>query len=201
VLFDEIEKAHPEVFNILLQILEDGYLSDAKGRKINFANTIIIMTSNIGAEKLQKEASVGFRALQGDDIKQLNQLHEENSSKVLDEMKKIMRPELINRIDKIVVFNALTKQIAAKILDLQLKELSERLNHRGLGVTVTASAKKVLLEDGYDAANGVRPLRRVVQDTIEDHIAEGLLQGDYQKGDVINVSAKKSKLKFERISG
>ncbi|MEX1059009.1 MAG: ATP-dependent Clp protease ATP-binding subunit, partial [Candidatus Saccharimonadales bacterium] len=126
VLFDEIEKAHPEVFNILLQILEDGVLSDAKGRKIDFTNTIIIMTSNIGAEKLQKEASFGFSAISAADLDNLDELHDANKTKVLDEIKKMMRPELLNRIDKTIVFRALTKKDALKILDLQLDDLRTR---------------------------------------------------------------------------
>src|SRR5205807_418853 len=117
VLFDEIEKAHPDVFNMLLQVLEDGYITDAKGRKIDFTNTIVIMTSNIGAEKLQKEANFGFHTRSGDDIKDLADLHEANEGKVRDELKRMMRPELLNRIDKIVVFRALTKKDIMKIID------------------------------------------------------------------------------------
>jgi ATP-dependent Clp protease ATP-binding subunit ClpC len=200
VLFDEIEKAHPEVFNILLQILEDGHLSDAKGRKIDFTNTTIIMTSNIGADKLQKEASLGFRAFEESEKKQLKVMHEENSEKVMADLKMLMRPELINRIDKIVVFKALTRADASKIFDLQLKELSERLVKKGMSVVVSASAKKLLLDEGYDAQNGVRPLRRAIQEKIEDHIANGMLNGEYGKGSVIKVDAKKKNFSFQTVS-
>jgi ATP-dependent Clp protease ATP-binding subunit ClpC len=192
VVFDEIEKAHPEVFNMLLQILEDGVLTDAKGRKIDFSNTIIIMTSNIGAEKLQKEASLGFHAGAKDELKDLDSLHEQNKEKVSDELKKLMRPELLNRIDKTIVFRALTKADVLKILDLQLDELRQRLQKKGLGLQVTPAAKQYLLDNGYDAKNGVRPMRRLIQDTIEDHIALKMLDEQYQKGHIVQVAAKSS---------
>jgi ATP-dependent Clp protease ATP-binding subunit ClpC len=193
VLFDEIEKAHPDVFNMLLQILEDGHLSDAKGRKIDFTNTIIIMTSNIGAEKLQKEATFGFGAISSSDMNNLDDLHNSNKSKVQDELKKMMRPELLNRIDKVIVFRALTKNDALKILDLQLEDLRERLVKKGIGLSVSRSAKEHLIEQGYDAHNGARPMRRLLQETLEDAIAAGLLEDNYHKGVVVTVNAKKNK--------
>ena len=196
VLFDEIEKAHPEVFNMLLQILEDGVLADAKGRKIDFTNTIIIMTSNIGADKLQKEASLGFQISSKEDKKDLDSLHEKNKDKVHTELKKLLRPELLNRIDKIVVFHALTKKDAFSIMDLQLNELQKRLVKHGLGLSVAQSAKKELLLKGYDALNGVRPMRRLIQDTIEDEIASGLLDNTYTKGDIVHVAAKNKVLVY-----
>ncbi len=197
VLFDEIEKAHPEVFNILLQILEDGNLSDAKGRKIDFTNTIVIMTSNIGAEKLQKEASFGFGLSKVADLNNLDTLHIENKSKVFEELKKMMRPELLNRIDKVVVFRALTKKDALKILDLQLDDLRSRLVKKGLGLQVSKNAKEYLLQHGYDAKNGARPMRRLLQETLEDSIAAGLLEDSYHKGDVVKVSTKRISKKKE----
>lgn len=196
VLFDEIEKAHPEVFNMLLQILEDGVLSDAKGRKVDFNNTIIIMTSNIGADKLQKEANLGFHADDAGDMKDLDALHKRNKDKVLEELKKMMRPELLNRIDKTIVFRALTKKDVMRILDLQLSELKQRLVKHGLGLDVTKTAKEYLLENGYDAHNGVRPLRRLIQDTIEDHIALRLLDSQYHKGNIVQVGAKGKELAY-----
>jgi len=195
VLFDEIEKAHPDVFNMLLQILEDGHLTDAKGRSIDFTNTIIIMTSNIGAEKLQKEANFGFHARSGD-LKELDALHEANENKVRDELKKMMRPELLNRIDKVIVFRALTKKDIYRIIDLQVDELKERLQRKGLSVELAKSAKEYLLEHGYDAHNGVRPLRRLIQDTIEDHVALDLLDDKYAKGDIIQVATKNGRLEY-----
>ncbi len=199
VLFDEIEKAHPDVFNMLLQLLEDGKLTDAKGRAIDFTNTIVIMTSNIGAEKLQKEASFGFSAATSKDITDLDELHSENRNKVLDELKKLMKPELLNRIDKTIVFRALTKRDALRIMDLQIDELRGRLVKHGVGLSVSPAAKQVLLEKGYDAKNGVRPMRRLIADEIEDHIAEGLLDEKYQKGDVVGVAAKADKLTFSAV--
>lgn len=196
VLFDEIEKAHPEVFNMLLQMLEDGYLSDAKGRKIDFTNTIVIMTSNIGADKLQKEANLGFNADDRKDFKDLNKLHEVNKDKVLEQLKKMMRPELLNRIDKTIVFRALTKPDILKILDLQVDELKQRLAKEGVSVKLKTSAKSYILNKGYDALNGVRPLRRTLQDTLEDRIATELISGGYDKGSIIEVSAKQKKLVY-----
>jgi ATP-dependent Clp protease ATP-binding subunit ClpC len=196
VLFDEIEKAHPDTFNMLLQILEDGVLTDAKGRKIDFTNTVIIMTSNIGADKLQKEASFGFHATKAKDFNDLDQLHESNKDKVLDELKKMMRPELLNRIDKLVVFRALTKKDVFKIMDLQIDELRQRLVKHGIGLELTNHAKQYLLEKGYDAKNGVRPMRRLIQDTIEDHLALELLDNKYHKGDILQISSKKDTLTY-----
>ena len=200
VLFDEIEKAHPEVFNLLLQMLEDGYVSDAKGRKIDFTNTIVIMTSNVGADKLQKEANLGFRVSSSNEQVKLEEMHNENTSKVMDDLKLLMRPELLNRIDKNIVFKALTKDEAKKILDLQIKELSGRLSNQNIGIQIGAKAKNFLLAKGYDANNGVRPLKRVIQDQIEDHIAHGLLNETYSKGDVVKVGLAKNKLSFDLVS-
>ncbi len=196
VLFDEIEKAHPDVFNMLLQMLEDGYLTDAKGRKIDFTNTIVIMTSNIGAEKLQREATLGFQAAKPDELKNLDTLHETNKTHVQDELKKILRPELLNRIDKTIVFRALTHEDIYKIIDLQVDELRARLQRKGYSLQLSSGAKQYLLKNGYDAHNGVRPLRRLIQDTIEDHLALDILDERYGKGDIIQVTSKNSKLTY-----
>lgn len=196
VLFDEVEKAHPEVFNMLLQMLEDGYLTDAKGRRIDFTNTIIIMTSNIGADKLQQEVSLGFHARQSTDYDSLDALHERNKDNVLERLKKEMRPELLNRIDKVIVFHALSKQDIYRIIDLQLAELKTRLQKHGLSLVVTKAAKDYLLAHGYDALNGVRPLRRLIQDTLEDRLATALLEGAYEKGNIIQVGARNDTLLY-----
>lgn len=196
VLFDEIEKAHPDVFNMLLQLLEDGHITDAKGRKIDFTNTIIIMTSNIGAEKLQKESSFGFQAVDKDDLKDLDDLHQRNKDKVLDELRKMMRPELLNRIDKMIVFRALTKKDILRIIDLQIDDLRNRLSKQGVGLEVSAAAKQYLLEKGYDSKNGVRPLRRLIQDTIEDHVALELLGEKLTKGHIMQVATKRGELAY-----
>lgn len=196
VLFDEIEKAHPDVFHMMLQILEDGNLTDAKGRKIDFTNTIVIMTSNVGADKLQKEASLGFHVQNTTGEKKLDELHAQNESKVQDELKKLMRPELLNRIDKVIVFHALTKKDIRRIIDLQIDELKTRLRKKGLGLTLTPKAKQYLLEHGYDVHNGVRPLRRLIQDTIEDKMALEVLDEHYAKGDIIQVATKNGELAY-----
>lgn len=200
VLFDEIEKAHPDVFNMLLQVLEDGYLTDAKGRRIDFSNTIIIMTSNIGADKLQKEAGLGFSAERSRDFDDLDALHSQNKEKVMEQLKKELRPELLNRIDKVIVFRALTKKDIYRIIDLQIDELKSRLQKRGLSVQLTPAAKQYLLSNGYDAKNGVRPLRRLIQDTIEDRVALDLLDEKYLKGDIIQVAARNGELSYASSS-
>jgi len=196
VLFDEIEKAHPDVFNMMLQVLEDGYITDAKGRKIDFTNTIVIMTSNIGAEKLQKEANLGFHAKNSSELKGLDDLHERNSSRVQEELKKMMRPELLNRIDKTIVFRALTKKDIFKIIDLQIDDLRTRLLKKGISIQLSTQAKQFLLDNGYDAHNGVRPLRRLIQDTIEDQLSLDILDDKYAKGDIIQVATKKGELEY-----
>jgi ATP-dependent Clp protease ATP-binding subunit ClpC len=197
VLFDEIEKAHPEVFNILLQILEDGVLSDAKGRKVDFSNTIVILTSNMGAEKMQREASLGFRAVTQQEKRELENLHNQNREAAMQDLKRMMRPELINRLDSIVVFNSLSKHDLRVILDLELSKLASRLARKHVAVQLNAQARNLLLEKGYDVQNGVRPLRRLIQDTIEDEIAAGLLAERYNKGDVIDVTTNKGELAYE----
>ncbi len=196
VLFDEIEKAHPDVFNMLLQILEDGYITDAKGRRIDFTNTIVIMTSNLGATKLQKESQLGFHAQTGSDLKNLDELHEVNKSSVQDELKKMIKPELLNRIDKVIVFRALTKKDIYKIIDLQVAELKTRLQRKGISVQLNSAAKQYLLDHGYDAKNGVRPLRRLIQDTIEDQLSLDILDDKYTKGDIIQVATSKGQLEY-----
>ncbi|MGH7239649.1 MAG: AAA family ATPase, partial [Candidatus Saccharimonadales bacterium] len=200
VLFDEIEKAHPEVFNMLLQILEDGVLTDGKGRQIDFTNTVIIMTSNIGAEKLQKESKLGFEATSSGDQNDLTRLHEKNETEVTSELKKILRPELLNRIDKTIVFHALTKREIYKIINLQIAELRERLGRQGIGIELQPAARQYLLEHGYDAKNGVRPLRRLIQDTIEDVIATHLLDDGYSTGDIVRVAAKEGELVYNTVN-
>ena len=196
VLFDEIEKAHPDVFNMLLQILEDGRITDAKGRPIDFTNTIVIMTSNIGAEKLQREANLGFHAGDANQLKSLDALHEQNRDKVMDDLKKMLRPELLNRIDKIVVFRALSKDDIYKIIDLQVAELAGRIRKRGLGIQLTAGAKQYLLDKGYDSHNGVRPMRRLLQDTVEDHLAVELLENRVNRGDILQVGYRNKELVY-----
>ena len=197
VLFDEIEKAHPEVFNILLQILEDGYLTDAKGRRVDFSNTLVVMTSNIAAEKLQKEANLGFRITSKDDSERLKSIHEENIQAVSDELKKIFKPELLNRIDKVITFNSLDKQSIRAILELLLKDLSKRLAGQGFGIKVNPKAKQKLLEIGFDPHNGARPMKRSIQQYIESSIAEKIIAGSIEKGQVAVVGLKQDQFTFD----
>lgn len=198
ILLDEIEKAHPDIFNMLLQILEDGTLSDAKGRVVDFTNTVIIMTGNVGAEQLQRESTLGFRAQSKNQLDDLEELHKDNKERVLEELKSVMRPELINRIDKIIVFRALTTKQAGKVLDLQLAELNERLNNEhAISIILTSKAKRHLLNIGYKPQTGVRTLRRAIQDELEDVIAESILKGVYKRGQAITVDIANKELIFK----
>lgn len=194
VLFDEMEKAHADIFNIFLQILEDGYITDSKSRKVDFTNTVVIMTSNIGADLLQKEASLGFSVNTEEDRENLNDLHDKNSKAILGRLKKTLRPELLNRFDKAIVFKSLDKKTARKILKLQIAELYDRLADQGIGLNVTNAASNHLLEKGYDKLNGVRPLRRIIEQEIGDKIADNILSGSIEKGDVVKIDMKKGKI-------
>ncbi|QJU06742.1 ATP-dependent Clp protease ATP-binding subunit [Candidatus Saccharibacteria bacterium oral taxon 955] len=197
VLFDEIEKAHPDVFQLLLQLLEEGTLTDAKGRAVSFRNTIIILTSNLGADKMMKESELGFRSTRQADQK-LDNIHERNANYAREALDKFMRPELINRFDGIITFRALTRDEVGKIFDLLIGELRQRLVRKGLGLVVKSSAKKYLIDKGYSAKYGARPLRRVIEDELEHAIAEGVLAGEYEKGVILEVRTNKGKIAIEQ---
>lgn len=197
VLFDEIEKAHPDVFQLLLQLLEEGTLTDAKGRAVSFRNTIIILTSNLGADKMMKESELGFRSVRQADQK-LDNIHERNANYAREALDKFMRPELINRFDGIITFRALTRDEVGKIFDLLIGELRQRLVRKGLGLVVKSSAKKYLIDKGYSAKYGARPLRRVIEDELEHAIAEGVLVGEYEKGVILEVRTNKGKIAIEQ---
>jgi ATP-dependent Clp protease ATP-binding subunit ClpC len=188
VLLDEIEKAHPEVFNILLQILEDGHLTDAKGRRVDFRNTIIIMTSNVGAQQLQRDTSIGFRA-GGSDAAQAAAEYERMKDKVLAELKNTYRPEFLNRIDATIVFRQLTREEIREIVDLLLVRVKQQLTGQQMELIVTDAAKDAIIEKGYDQAMGARPLRREIQNQIEDPLAERMLMASFEAGDTIVVDA------------
>lgn len=194
ILFDEIEKAHPDVFQLLLQLLEDGKLTDAKGREVDFTNTIVILTSNLGADRMMKESSLGFHATTASDTKKLDELHEENSIAARDALSKRMRPELINRFDAIVTFRALTPKEVGRIFDNLIDELQERLIQKGLHLVVKPTAKRYLINKGYDEKFGARPLRRAIQDELEHPLAEGILDEKYERGSVLEVTARGGKL-------
>jgi ATP-dependent Clp protease ATP-binding subunit ClpC len=184
VLFDEIEKAHPEAFNMLLQILEDGHLADAKGRKVDFRNTIIIMTSNIGANLIQSDAVLGFTGKRSE-IKTQEDAYQNMRDKLMGELKRLFRPEFLNRLDNIVVFRALSKEDIKQIVDIQIGYLKPRLDEHQLKLEVTEAAKVKLADTGYDQTLGARPLKRVIQRTIEDPLSEGVLSGEFKPGSTI----------------
>ncbi len=191
ILLDEIEKAHPDVFNLLLQIFDDGHLTDAKGRRVDFRNSIIIMTSNIGAELIRKQTTIGF-ASRTDEAKTREQSYERMKKNLLDELKKPQnfRPEFLNRIDGVIVFHSLTREQIRKIVDLMLTTVSQQLGEKNIKLEVTEAAKDFLGEKGYDEVFGARPLRRVIQNMVEDKLSEDLLRGKFQSGDTITVDLK-----------
>lgn len=191
LLFDEVEKAHPDIFNILLQVLDDGVLTDSKGRKIDFSNTIIIMTSNLGATSLRDDKTVGFGAR---DIR----LDQENMEKrMLEELKKTYRPEFINRIDEKVVFHSLSEQDMQEVVKIMVKPLVASLAEQGITLKFQASALKLLAKEGYDIEMGARPLRRTLQTQVEDRLAELLLKGEVTASQTLKVGVKSGQLKFE----
>ena len=193
VLFDEIEKAHPDVVQLLLQVLEDGRLTDSLGRVVDFRNTIIIMTSNVGAQLIQKETSLGFGKKTGnaDDFERVKE-------KILEESKRVFKPEFLNRINELVVFRSLTKDDLVKIVDIELKGVIARLESHEIFMSVSKEAKEYLIENGYDEKYGARPLRRAVERYIEDPLAEAILRGDLKKVDPIEVVMEDGAIKFEQ---
>jgi len=190
VLLDEIEKAHPEVFNILLQVLEDGRLTNAKGRTVDFRNTVIIMTSNVGANLIRREHTMGFKA------DTMDGGYETMKNRVLDELKRTFRPEFLNRVDETIVFHALTNEEIKNIVGLMLKELEKRMKDYGLDLEVTDGAKEALMEIGYDQDYGARPLRRAIQTHVEDELSERLLKREFKPGDTVLVDGEGQKLKL-----
>ena len=196
VLLDEIEKAHPEVFNILLQIMDDGRLTDAKGRKVDFRNTILIMTSNVGAELIRRESVLGFNTPR-DLAKDAQGAYERMKDKVLTEMKKLFRPEFLNRIDSTIVFSALQAEQIREIIDLMLKRVQTQLTEQRMTLEVTDGAKDVLMKTGFDQIYGARPMRRAIMVAIEDPLAEGLLHGTFQPGDLVIADAKDGEIVLE----
>jgi ATP-dependent Clp protease ATP-binding subunit ClpC len=198
ILLDEIEKAHPEVFNMLLQIFDEGHLTDAKGRKVDFRNTIVIMTSNVGSDLIKRDTSIGF-SVSRDEVKTQQQAYDRMKDKVMEEMKKTFRPEFLNRIDGTVVFHALNKDHIRQIVELDLQGVEKQLNLKGVSLEVTDEAKDWLGEKGFDQVFGARPLRRVIQNEIEDKLSEGLLQGDYEVGDTVSVDVEDGGLVFRGV--
>jgi len=186
ILLDEIEKAHPDVFNLLLQIFDDGHLTDAKGRRVDFRNSIIVMTSNIGAELIRKGTTLGFTS-RSNEAKGREQAYEKMKENLLGELKKTFRPEFLNRVDGVVVFRSLTKEQIRQIVDLMLTSVTQQLSEKGIKLEVTDAAKDFLGEKGYDEVFGARPLRRAIQDMVENKLSEDLLRGKFQSGDTVVV--------------
>ncbi|MGN0014557.1 MAG: AAA family ATPase, partial [Candidatus Gastranaerophilaceae bacterium] len=195
VLFDEIEKAHPDVFNIMLQILDDGRLTDAKGRHINFKNTIIIMTSNVGASMISTGSKLGF-SVADDEAKDK---YERLKDTVTEEMKKSFKPEFLNRIDETIVFAHLSKPEIRQIVDLLFKDLFKRLESQDLKIKVSDEVKDYLAEDGYSEAYGARPLKRLIQKKVEDGLAEEILGGNFKAGKQILLTLEDKKIKFSTV--
>ncbi|MCY3569154.1 MAG: ATP-dependent Clp protease ATP-binding subunit, partial [Chloroflexi bacterium] len=209
ILLDEIEKAHPEVFNMLLQVFDDGHLTDAKGRQVDFRNTIIIMTSNVGSDLIRRESAIGFSTV-NDEEQSEKQRYEKMKDKVLQEMKRVFRPEFLNRVDTTLVFHPLSRAHIRSIVDMMLTEVDSRVKEKQVELDVTEAARDWLGEKGYDPVFGARPLRRVIQERLEDSLSEALLRGDFEAGDTIRVDLVKElnengveeeMLHYERIEG
>ena len=187
VVFDEIEKAHPEVHNMLLQIMEEGHLSDAKGRKVDFRNAIIVMTSNIGADVIKRQSNLGF-ALKRDEVTEEKLSYEEMRKKLSESLKRAFRPEFINRLDAVVIFRSLNKEDIQKIVSLELEKVALRLKDHDLVLTATSEALASLADQGFDAEFGARPLRRVIQQKVEDPLSDKLLSGEFADGASVEVN-------------
>ena len=194
VLFDEIEKAHPDVMNMLLQILEEGKLTDNVGRVVNFRNTIILMTSNVGAETIRKNSTLGFSPINDESS------YEKMRDKIMDEAKRLFRPEFLNRLDDIIVFRSLTKLDLIKILDLEIGKVMGRLKARKLEIVLDEKAKDYLVEKGYDPTFGARPMRRAVERFLEDPLAEEILRGNLHEGEPVQVTVDEGKLRFTQTA-
>jgi ATP-dependent Clp protease ATP-binding subunit ClpC len=197
VVFDEVEKAHPEAHNMLLQIMEEGHLSDARGRKVDFRNAIVVMTSNIGAEMIKRQTSLGF-ALQQDEATEEKQAYDDMRKKLMDSLKRVFRPEFINRLDSVIVFRALNKEDIQEIVKLELDKVSERLVEHDISLVATPIALEKIAEMGYDPEMGARPLKRVIQQKVEDALSDALLSGTFNDGDAIIVDYREEEVVLRR---
>jgi len=196
VLLDEIEKAHPDVFNILLQVMEDGRLTDSQGRIVDFKNTVIIMTSNIGAAQISGGDGIGFRSARK--VDEDARAYEGMKNRVIEEMKKVFRPEFLNRVDEVMVFHSLTSQQILQIVDLMLNRVGVQLKAQGMSIEASDDVKEVLTKEGFDPAFGARPLRRAVQRVIEDPLSEEILLGRFSDGDTIQAELEDGKVIFKK---
>ena len=189
VVFDEVEKAHPEAHNMLLQIMEEGHLSDARGRKVDFRNAIIVMTSNVGAEMIKRQTSLGF-ALKRDEETEERLAYDDMRKKLLESLRRVFRPEFINRLDSVIVFHSLSKEDIQKIVNLELTKVTQRLEEHEIILNATPEAVDLLAELGYDPDMGARPLKRVIQQKVEDPLSDSLLGGQFDDGDTLIVDIK-----------
>jgi ATP-dependent Clp protease ATP-binding subunit ClpC len=197
VVFDEVEKAHPEVHNMLLQIMEEGHLSDAKGRAVDFRNAIIVMTTNVGAEEIKKQTSLGFQ-LKRDEKTEERTSYEEMCKKLTKSLKKIFRPEFINRLDSVIVFRSLNKDDIRQIVNLELNKVTGRLAEHEVTLTATEAALDLLAGQGYDPEMGARPLRRIIQQKVEDPLSDAILAGTFHEGDTILVDISEEEVVLKR---
>ena len=197
VVFDEIEKAHPEAHNMLLQIMEEGHLSDARGRTVDFRNALIVMTSNVGAELIKRQTSIGFDIARDEELEE-RMAYQEMRKKLLDSLKRVFRPEFINRVDSVIVFRALSKESIKEIVQLELDKVSLRLEEHAIVINTTPAALELLAEMGYDPEMGARPLRRVIQQNIEDNLSDALLAGEFEDGDTIIVDVVDDEIELYR---
>ena len=197
VVFDEVEKAHPEAHNMLLQIMEEGHLSDAKGRKVDFSNAIIVMTSNVGAEMIKRQSSMGFSLKSDDDLEE-QQAYDEMRKKLMDSLRRVFRPEFVNRVDNVIVFRALSKDDITQIVELELDKVSQRLEEKEIFLTATQEALDKLAELGYDPEFGARPLRRVIQQKVEENLSDALLAGEFEDCEAIIVDVEDDEIVLRR---
>jgi len=194
ILLDEIEKAHPDVFNILLQILEDGRLTDGKGRVVDFRNTVVVMTSNVGAHTIRKQKTLGFAPVKDS----VDSEYEKMKENIMEELKKTFRPEFINRVDEIIVFHALEDEHLRKIVPLMLENAIKRLAQKDIHLTISDAAKDFMVKEGFDPVYGARPLRRAIQRAVEDNLSEEILAGRIKVGDKVLIDVENDKLVFKK---
>jgi ATP-dependent Clp protease ATP-binding subunit ClpC len=197
VVFDEIEKAHPEAHNMLLQIMEEGHLSDARGRKVDFRNAIIIMTTNVGADMIKRQAQLGFQ-LKKEEALEEKLAYDDMRKKLTESLRRVFRPEFINRLDSVIVFRSLNREDIKQIVELELKKVAQRLEEHTIVLNATPAALEKLADLGYDPEFGARPLRRVIQQKVEDPLSDSLLSGDFEDGDLILVDVENDEVELRR---
>ena len=197
VLLDEIEKAHPEIFNVLLQILEDGRLTDAQGRTVDFKNCVIIMTSNVGAPQIQRESGFGFRGGENERM-EAERTYDRMKMHVMEELRRTFRPEFLNRVDEIIVFRPLNREQIKAIVDILMERVRREIRGQGMALTMTEAARNLLATEGFDPQYGARPLRRAIQRLVEDPLSDDMLRGKFHQGDEIVLDAREGTVIFEK---